>query len=188
MTTNKNIIPTWRGHYAGFASRLVAIIIDILILSVALAVTFFLYNIIITNLVSVSRLVFGRELIQRTPASTVVVTVVIVFVVLAIYFIFFWAAIGTTIGGLILGIKIVNRFGKNPSVWQSIVRFLAEFFFPVFGVIESLWILFNRQRRAVFDMIAGTFVVYTWDAKPDEIFLKRETDQIVAIDSGRSKN
>jgi uncharacterized RDD family membrane protein YckC len=177
MQNKQPEIPTWRGHYAGIASRIMALVIDLLILAIALAVSSMLFNLVIMNFASLNRILLGRT-IQESPTTNVIGTVLIVFVVFGFYFIFFWTAIGTTIGGLILGVKVVNRLGKNPSIWQSALRFLAEFFFPLLGAIGAIWILFNRQRRALFDLIAGTYVIYNWDARPDEIFLKKATDQV----------
>jgi uncharacterized RDD family membrane protein YckC len=170
-------IPTWRGHYAGLASRIMGLVIDLLILAIALAVSSMLYELVIKNFSSLSTILLGQTK-PESPTTNVLFTVLMIFVVFGVYFIFFWTAIGTTIGGLILGVKVVNRLGKNPNIWQSALRFLAEFFFPLLGVFGSIWILFNRQRRALFDLIAGTYVIYNWDARPDEKFLKRETDQV----------
>jgi uncharacterized RDD family membrane protein YckC len=170
-------IPTWRGHYAGFASRLVAVVIDLLILAVSLAVTTMLYNVVFVNLSAFYQYLFGRTA-DVAPTLNIVATVMIVFITFAVYFIFLWTAIGSTIGGVIIGLRIVNSQGKNPTIWQSIVRFLTEFFIPLLGLIGSLWILFSRRRRALFDRFAGTFVIYAWDARPDEKFLKKATDQI----------
>lgn len=177
MPKKLKAIPTWRGHYAGFASRLLAVIIDILILAVVIAISNLLYSAVFVNLSAFSQLIFGQST-QTSPEVKIAISVILVFMVFATYFIFFWTVIGSTIGGVIVGLRIVNRQGKNPTPWQSIIRFLAEFLFPLFGAIGSIWILFSQRRRALFDRLAGTFVLYNWDAKPDERFLKKTTDQI----------
>lgn len=185
MPNKKHEVLTWRGHYAGFASRLMAVIIDLLILAVALAVTYVLYTIVFVNLTSFYYMLFGKDP-NAVPGLSIIVTISIVFVTFAFYFIFFWTAVGSTIGGIIIGVRIVNSQGKNPTIWQSTVRYLAEFFIPPFGMFGSIWIIFSRRRRALFDRFAGTFVIYAWDAKPDEKFLKKATDQITGVQEGDS--
>jgi uncharacterized RDD family membrane protein YckC len=173
-------IPTWRGHYAGFASRLVAVVIDLLILAVSLAVSTMLYNVVFVNLSTFYQIVSSHS-VPSLPALSVAVTVFIVFITFAVYFIFLWTAIGSTIGGVIIGLRIVNSQGKNPTVWQSTIRFMTEFFIPIIGLIGCIWIIFSKRRRALFDRFAGTFVIYDWDAKPDEKFLKKATNQITGF-------
>lgn len=169
--------PTWRGHYAGFASRLLAVVIDFLILAVVIAISNLLYNAVFVNLSAFNQLLIGRTTVTP-PEARIAISVILIFIVFATYFIFFWTVIGSTVGGVIVGLKIINVRGKNPSLWQSTIRFFSEFFLPVFGAIGSIWILFRHDRRALFDRFAGTFVIYDWDARPDERFLKKTTDQI----------
>jgi uncharacterized RDD family membrane protein YckC len=177
MPKSKPEIITWKGHYAGYASRFLAVVIDLLIIAVTVAMLSLLYNIVFVNLAGFYQTLFGK-LIQITSDVRVVLVICLVFFTFAVYFIFFWTVIGSTIGGVILGLRIVNSRGKNPTFWQSLVRFLVEFFIPLIGIIGSIWILFSRRRRALFDRVAGTFVIYNWDAKPDEKFLKQITNQI----------
>jgi uncharacterized RDD family membrane protein YckC len=169
--------PTWRGHYAGFASRLVAVVIDLLVVAITMTMASLLYNIVFVNLAAFYQTIFGK-LIQITNEAKIIIVISLIFFTFAFYFIFFWTVIGSTIGGVILGLKIVNQRGKNPTFWQSTIRFLVEFFIPLIGMIGSIWILFNQRRQALFDQLAGTFVIYAWDAKPDEKFLKKTTNQI----------
>lgn len=173
----KGDIPTWRGHYAGFASRLIAVIIDFLILALVLAITFLLYDVLLKNIATGSKLIWGRPM-QETPSLSVFVTVIVVSITSAFYFIFLWTTIGSTIGGVILGIKLVNSKGKNPNIWQAFIRYVFEFGLILLGAIGSLGIIFGRQRRAFFDLVAGTHVIYNWEARPDETFLKPATEKV----------
>jgi uncharacterized RDD family membrane protein YckC len=170
-------IPTWRGHYAGFASRLIAIIIDFFIVFLAWAGMIAVFRIFYTTIPSLSRILFGQT-VQTSSSTDPIVSFILIFLINLIYYVFFWSVVGSTIGGLIMGIRIVNRSGRYPTIFQSIVRFLVEIAIPLLGVIGAIWILFNRQHRALFDMIAGTYVIYNWDARPDETFLKEYTERL----------
>ena len=168
--------PTLRGYYAGFASRLMAIIIDVLVLAVILAIAGILWFIIIESVNILFEAISGLSpTLEGVRVAAVVLVTVVTF---ATYYIFSWTAIGTTIGGLVIGTRVVNKEGKNPHFLQSVLRFLVEFGIPFFFIFGSLWIPFSRRRRALYDRIAGTFVIYDWDAKPDEVFLKQITDNI----------
>jgi uncharacterized RDD family membrane protein YckC len=37
-----------------------------------------------------------------------------------------------------------------------------------------LWILVSDRRQGWHDLLAGTYVIYTWAARPDERFLAEE--------------
>jgi uncharacterized RDD family membrane protein YckC len=171
--------PTWRGHFAGFASRVSGILIDFLVLAVIISVVSQLYNTFFVNLLSFWDVILKQNKLTM-PSLSLGFTIVMITLSAAIYFILFWTILGASIGGLVMGTKIVNRYGKHPSLWQSFLRWLFEIGFIPLGIFGSLWILLDRRRRALFDIIAGTYVIYSWDAQPDEIFLKQATDKITS--------
>lgn len=176
MIKKKSVEPTLRGYYAGYATRLMAIIIDVLVLAVVLAISAVLWFILVESVNSVWSLIFGSS--GQITGLRVALVVIVPYVTLAIYYVFLWTAIGTSVGGIIVGTKVVNQNGGHPNLFQSIVRFIFEFLIPFFGLFGSLWILFNRDRRALFDRIANTYVIYDWDAKPDELFLTGATREL----------
>ncbi len=168
--------PSLRDHYAGFITRLMAVIIDALILAFVLAISNILWGVIFENANSLWQMVIGQP--PTTTGWSVLFVILVTYVTFGIYYIFLWTAIGTTIGGIIMGTKVVNEKGRHPSIPQALIRFAAEFLIPVLGAFGAIWILFSRRRRALFDRLAGTFVVYNWDARFDETFLKKPTDKL----------
>jgi uncharacterized RDD family membrane protein YckC len=170
---------TLRDHYAGFISRVLSLIIDGLILALVLAVSSVLWNLFVTNFNAFLELISGRTI--DAPVASIFASVIAIYMFSAIYFIFLWSAVGTTIGGVIIGIKLVNKHGRRPSFWRCCVRFITEFTIPIFGFIAALWIVFSHRRRALYDRMAGTFVVYAWDARPDEKFLRATTEQLEGV-------
>jgi uncharacterized RDD family membrane protein YckC len=90
-----------------------------------------------------------------------------------IYFVFFWTFFGTTIGGFIIGIRLVDSKGNRPSIFRALFRFVIEFMIPILLFIGSLWILFTSRKQAWYDSIAGTYVIYNWAAKPEERHVRR---------------
>jgi uncharacterized RDD family membrane protein YckC len=93
---------------------------------------------------------------------------------LFIYFAYSWAVTGKTFGMALLGVRVVRTDGDAAGVKRAIVRTLAlPLSFLLLG-LGFLGILTGRQRRALHDVIAGTVVVYTWNARAAQLrFLAR---------------
>ena len=79
--------------------------------------------------------------------------------ILAIYGAILWKLKGSTIGGIIFGLKVVRVDGK-PAEWVTmIVRALACFFSLIVAGLGFFWIAFDPEKQAWHDKIAGTVVV-----------------------------
>ena len=86
---------------------------------------------------------------------------------LPVFFLFAWVAYhvgmwtwkGTTIGGIVFGIKIFRRDGRPLDFAVALVRSLASFFSFLVLAIGFFWAGWNRERLSWHDMIAGTIVV-----------------------------
>jgi len=101
--------------------------------------------------------------------------VLVAYVVWAfIYFAHFWGLNGKTPGGALFGVQVVTNDGGDVSGRRAIGRTLA---FPLSFLILCLGflgILLSDQRRALHDAIAGTVVIYCWDARAARLrFLSR---------------
>jgi len=162
----------FKGQYAGFASRFLAFMIDFLILSVVVMIT----GLLVSQLVQISvfflNLFFSInfEVPENFEFLLYVITLVAVY---AIYYLFFWSFIGTTIGGIIMGIRMVSVRGVKPSFYRCVIRFCMEFVLLPLLVIGSIWIFISPRRQAWYDKVAGIFVIYDWKARPEERFWKR---------------
>lgn len=78
---------------------------------------------------------------------------------LAIYGAVMWKLKGTTIGGIVFHLKVARLDGR-PIDWSTaIVRALGCFLSLVLIGLGFLWILFDDERQAWHDKIAGTVVV-----------------------------
>src|SRR5439155_16359921 len=82
------------------------------------------------------------------------------FLVVAAYFVFFWTLGGQTPGMRLLHLRVVAPHGDPPNVLRALVRFggLVLAIIPVFAGFVP--IAFDRRRRGVHDLLAGTVVVY----------------------------
>jgi uncharacterized RDD family membrane protein YckC len=78
---------------------------------------------------------------------------------LAVYAACLWRLRGTTIGGIILGLKVV-RLDDRPMDWTTaVVRALACFLSLVVVFLGFIWVAFDPEKQSWHDKIAGTIVV-----------------------------
>ncbi len=158
---------TAQGQYAGSVSRFLAYAIDLGVVSglfaLGLAGASFAVKIVTGQQVSWNR----QDLV-----------VIIIFTIWQFfYFGYCWAVAGRSFGMAVLGIKVVQADGETIRPRQGVVRSLVfPLSFLLFG-LGFLGILVQHEHRALHDMIAGTAVVYSWDARGARLrFLAREAE------------
>jgi len=134
-----------QGHYAGFASRFAAFVLDLVVLTG-------IFILVLAAINFTASVLTGKN-IHFSHGNTWVVVAYAVWAF--IYFAHFWGLNGKTPGGALFGVQVVTNDGGDVSGRRAIGRTLA---FP-------LGILLGDQRRALHDVIAGTVVIYCWDAR-----------------------
>jgi uncharacterized RDD family membrane protein YckC len=82
-----------------------------------------------------------------------------------VYFVFFWTAIGQTVGMSLMGLSVMRPDGTRPPVLRSLVRYFGYWLCFISLGLGFLWILFDRQRRGWHDKLSGTLVVYSSEAR-----------------------
>jgi uncharacterized RDD family membrane protein YckC len=158
---------TYQGNYAGSVSRFTAYAIDLVVsagvFSLALAIISYAVQVVTGHSVSWNR-------------SNIVVAVIFVAWEF-LYFGYSWAASGRTFGMAVLGIRVVQADGSEVARRQGVVRALAfPLSFLLFG-LGFLGILVQREHRALHDLIAGSAVIYSWDARAARLrFLARQAE------------
>ena len=156
---------TSQGHYAGAVSRFLAYAID-------LAVSTGVFVLALAGIAFVVQIVTGKQVSWDRQDIAVVVTFV---AWQFFYFGYSWAMNGKTAGMAVLGVRVVRADGLAIDPWRGWLRSLVfPLSFLLFG-LGFLGILVQRERRALHDLIAGTAVVYAWDARAARLrFLARE--------------
>jgi len=144
-----------QGHYAGAVTRLVAFAADA-------GASWGLFTLGAAALAFSVQLVSGGHFsLTHHQLLSLIVLVIWEFV----YFAYQWTLGGKTIGMAVLGIRVVRADGAPIGWRQAVVRTLAlPLSFLLLG-LGFLGILTNRDRHALHDRIAGTAVVYSWDAR-----------------------
>jgi uncharacterized RDD family membrane protein YckC len=75
------------------------------------------------------------------------------------YFAGMWAWKGTTVGGIVLNLKVVRFDGQHLTFAVAVVRALAGAFSVIVFFLGFLWIAWDRENQGWHDKIAGTLVV-----------------------------
>ncbi len=70
-----------------------------------------------------------------------------------------WAMKGTTIGGIICGLKVVRLDDRKVDWIVAVVRGLGGFLSLAVAGLGFLWVAFDDQKQSWHDKIAGTTIV-----------------------------
>lgn len=172
-----------QGHYAGLISRMLAWMVDALIIAVVITVTGWISWVTLSTLSSGA--LFGlsadmlpglRSVIEFLRGPHLASFLTLLFIVG--YHVFFISFVGMTPGKALFGVRVVTTQGRRISPIRSLVRYLCYFVSAIPLFLGFIWILVDDQRQGWHDKIAGTVVIYTWEARPDERFLLQEIQEI----------
>ena len=156
-----------QGNYAGSVSRFLAYALDL----VASTVVFVLALAGVAFVIQV----LTSHRVTWTRSDTLVVVLFVVWQFF--YFGYSWAVASRSFGMYVLGLRVVRADGTEIIPRQGVVRALV---FPLSFLLLGLGflgILVQHEHRALHDLIAGTTVVYAWDARAARLrFLAREAE------------
>jgi len=142
----------YQGQRAGLVTRLVAAVIDGLVVALVLSAGY-------VALTAVIFLVDPRGF--SFPQPRLVFSLAMGFLVLVVYFTIAWRISGRTYGSLVMGLRVVGYRGENLRVVGAFVRALFCAVFPI-GLV---WVAVSRENRSVQDIVLRTSVVYDWQPK-----------------------
>ncbi|MFN2183828.1 MAG: RDD family protein [Anaerolineae bacterium] len=152
------------GRGAGFVSRLLAFVVDVIIVSIAIrAIEWLLQDL---------QMVTGWAPLPMAGSSTagsavpIFVTAGEALLLSAVYFLFFWSVAGITPGKGLMGLRVVRRDGSGLSFLRSLLRLFGYWLSTLLYGLGYLWIAIDNRREAWHDKIAKTAVIYAWDARP----------------------
>ncbi len=131
-------------RYGGFWIRVVAYIIDAILLGIVGGVLFVIFRV---N--------------PNDPTSSGYTAVQLIQLVLsAAYFTGFWTAWGASPGQRIFGLRIVDaNTGQPIAVGKAFVRWLGLIISFLVCLIGVIWVAFDGRKQGWMDKIAGTVVV-----------------------------
>jgi uncharacterized RDD family membrane protein YckC len=158
---------TYQGHYAGSVSRFTAYVIDLVVSTGVFAL-------------ALAAISFGVRVVTGHDVSWNRSNIVVVIIFVAWQFVYFgysWAVSGRTFGMAGLGLCVVRADGSILEARQGVIRALVFPLSFLFFGLGFLGILVQREHRALHDLIAGTAVIYAWDARAARLrFLARQAE------------
>jgi uncharacterized RDD family membrane protein YckC len=138
--------------FGGFGERLVAYIVDIVIVGLVGTLIG-----IVGGLVIAGGAVTGNVL---AAGAGVLFTVAAVLVVTLAYFPYFWSRSGQTPGMKMFGLRVVRDSDGGPiSSGQAVLRLLGYYVSGLVFYLGYIWIFFDKRKRGWHDLIASTVVV-----------------------------
>jgi len=168
---------TLQGQYAGFVSRLAGFLIDSVVIgATTLVVTWATVSLLVEIGIEIRDC---AALEARYPVrawlchSLIVVGPVASTAFVVLYGLLFWATTGQTPGKAVMGVRIVRVSGRPMNLITAGRRSLGYVLsFASIG-LGFLFILSDDRRQGWHDKIAGTVVIYSWEARQNERFLAR---------------
>jgi uncharacterized RDD family membrane protein YckC len=134
--------------YAGVVSRLVAVAIDVAVLTVAAAA-------------GAGLVLGGAEVVLgHTPGWLVAATSSVLGLLPTLYFTLGWWILGQTAGGIAMGIAVRRVGGRPLHFLRALVRAILGLAFFVIWLIGLALAFVDQRRRGLLDVITGTEVVY----------------------------
>lgn len=132
---------------AGVVSRGVAAVIDLIVVAILLAL---LYAGLALAVLALNPTAF------RLPAPDFVFTGLVGFSMAVLYLGGCWAVSGCTAGAAVMGLQVVGRQSDRLKPAVAFLRGAAYVIFP----LGLAWVVLDRKRRSLQDMVLGSRVVY----------------------------
>jgi uncharacterized RDD family membrane protein YckC len=173
VTENKESLvivpPSLQGERAGFVTRLIAFVIDLLIITgtstVVAGIAGLILNFFNIDFIQVAT-DSSADLSARLPGLILLGAYGLFNLVLFLaYAPFFWLVAGQTPGKAIMGLRVITLDGKPLRLHHAVRRMAGYWISAIPFFLGYLWVLIDDGRRAWHDKIAGTQVVYSWEAR-----------------------
>ena len=180
MTIKRLVSPpdSLRGHPAGFVTRYVAFLLDVLV--VAIASFLFITSLRVTlDFFGINTLLASAAESRPAAQQTVVlggvvrwlITIAGGFLTFGVYSIAAWLLVGKTVGKALMGLRVLGQDGRRLTFSQALIRALGYYVSGLALFIGFLWVLADDRRQAWHDKLARTIVVYEWDAQYEERYV-----------------
>ena len=135
------------GNYAGFWIRVVAYIIDAIILAIVGAI---IYTVLGVNVGDPNVMSSGKY--QGAQGVNFVISIA--------YFAGLWTFMGGTLGQRIFGMRVVDvNTGQRIGIGKALLRYVGLFISFLVCFVGVIWVAFDARKQGWADKIASTVVV-----------------------------
>ena len=160
----------------GFGRRLVATLIDMLVIGFLTFIMVVAYSFLLVLGDSFTAYEYqAREI----PVDTVFIWSGLILSV--VYFVGYWAKSGQTVGKTVTGIRIVKTDGSQMSIGHALLRYIGYIISGAVLSLGFLWLAFDPKRQGWHDKIAGTYVLLA----DEDFFTGSNADQLTPSDQGK---
>ncbi len=166
------------GMYAGFVTRAAALMMDLILVTVAVLVINALIGLPVAFFTGINLNNCAQTVDPRAAAKAVCTTINLIWVGVAllagpIYFITLFATTGQTIGKSVMGVRVVRLDGRAMTFKTGAVRWLGYFVSVITLGLGFFWVIVDSRRQGFHDRLANTSVIYAWRATGSERMLER---------------
>ena len=155
MNQRMRWVPPVIGQYAGFATRGVALVIDIAVVA------------LVSTIIGIASSLIGSMFPMTGWAHNllVITTTALIIVFTVGYYVVSWTLVGQTVGKFVMGVRVVTVDGGPISMRAAFLRYFCYFISALAFFLGFLWALVDDERRAWHDHLARTMVVYAWPVR-----------------------
>jgi uncharacterized RDD family membrane protein YckC len=139
--------------YGGFWLRVVAYIIDAILLNIAFGILSLVLGI---TMIPANFATMNTEDVMTSMGTLQLVSLVVTWLYFALME---SSARGATVGKMAVGLKVVTEQGNRLSFLNATGRFFAKLVSAIILCIGFLMVAFTDRKRGLHDMIASTLVV-----------------------------
>lgn len=166
---------TLQGHYAGLVTRGIAFFLDVAIVTACLLTVNWVVNAFADLFhIALQNCQVHPSTVIRWSCWLVRYSLLVFNVAFyPVYLLFFWVLAGQTLGKYMMGAKIVPINGQRMTLMRAIRRLFGYFANLWTLGLGFVWIAVDDQRQGLHDIIAGTYVVYAWEARQNETLVGR---------------
>jgi uncharacterized RDD family membrane protein YckC len=140
----------------GFLPRLIALIIDAMILAAVILPINALWAAQLAPVEIKADTNLAMETLQRRSSLYLAL-----FLIQLFYFAGSWTMLGATPGQLLMGLRVTDAKAGGIGFFRAALRW---FWFSIFGVLSVITMIAGKHRRALHDILAGTYVIQIVDA------------------------
>jgi uncharacterized RDD family membrane protein YckC len=142
----------------GFFARLIAYILDSLLLGVLYVPMYLLWQ-------AQKQPADFKAAISTSPLDQLgqgAILALAILLVTIFYFAGSWHILGGSPGMLVMNLRVVDKDGKSPGFAQAIIRYV---FLSLTAVVTWIPVAFTRGKRGFHDALSGTYVIHYLDAE-----------------------
>jgi uncharacterized RDD family membrane protein YckC len=146
-------VPEQKVEYAGFWIRVIASIIDGVILGIVDASLRF----------AIFGSVFARELNSETSGTDMIYQLLLLCLGVAYYVVLESSYRQATIGKMAFGLKVSTESGERITAVNALGRYFAKILSAIILLIGYIMVAFDARKQGLHDKLARTVVYYSKD-------------------------